>query len=26
VAYRAAAHIVFDGMQWRRDIGQKALR
>ena len=26
VAYRAAAHIAFDGMQSRRDIGQKALR
>ena len=26
VAYRAAAHIGFDGMQSRRDIGQKALR
>ena len=26
VAYRAAAHISFDGMQSRRDIGQKALR
>jgi phosphoribosylamine--glycine ligase len=25
VAYRAAAHISFDGMQFRRDIGQKAL-
>ena len=25
-AYRAAAHIRFDGMQMRRDIGQKALR
>ena len=25
VAYRAAAHIRFDGMQFRRDIGQKAL-
>ena len=25
VAYRAAAHIRFDGMQLRRDIGQKAL-
>ena len=26
VAYRAASHISFDGMQLRRDIGQKALR
>jgi phosphoribosylamine--glycine ligase len=26
VAYRAASHIAFDGMQWRRDIGQKALQ
>lgn len=26
VAYRAASHIAFDGMQLRRDIGQKALR
>jgi phosphoribosylamine--glycine ligase len=26
VAYRAAAHIAFDGMQSRADIGQKALR
>ena len=26
VAYQAAAHISFDGMQSRRDIGQKALR
>ena len=26
VAYQAAAHISFDGMQCRRDIGQKALR
>ncbi len=26
VAYRAASHIAFDGMQFRRDIGQKALR
>ncbi len=26
VAYRAAAHITFDGMQSRRDIGQKALQ
>jgi phosphoribosylamine---glycine ligase len=26
VAYRAAAHIAFDGMQSRRDIGQKALQ
>lgn len=26
VAYRAAAHITFDGMQLRHDIGQKALR
>ena len=25
VAYRAAAHINFEGMQFRRDIGQKAL-
>jgi phosphoribosylamine---glycine ligase len=25
VAYRAAAHISFDGMQFRRDIGRKAL-
>jgi phosphoribosylamine--glycine ligase len=25
VAYRAAAHVRFDGMQLRRDIGQKAL-
>jgi phosphoribosylamine---glycine ligase len=25
VAYRAASHISFDGMQFRRDIGQKAL-
>jgi phosphoribosylamine--glycine ligase len=25
LAYRAAAHIQFDGMQVRRDIGQKAL-
>jgi phosphoribosylamine---glycine ligase len=25
VAYRAASHIAFDGMQYRRDIGQKAL-
>ena len=25
-AYRAAAHVRFDGMQMRRDIGQKALR
>lgn len=25
-AYQAAAHIAFDGMQLRRDIGQKALR
>jgi phosphoribosylamine---glycine ligase len=25
VAYRAAAHISFEGMQFRRDIGQKAL-
>ena len=25
IAYRAAAHIQFDGMQFRRDIGQKAL-
>jgi phosphoribosylamine--glycine ligase len=25
-AYRAAAHVQFDGMQMRRDIGQKALR
>jgi phosphoribosylamine--glycine ligase len=24
-AYRAAAHITFDGMQFRRDIGRKAL-
>jgi phosphoribosylamine--glycine ligase len=24
-AYAAAAHIRFDGMQFRRDIGQKAL-
>jgi phosphoribosylamine--glycine ligase len=24
-AYRAAAHIRFDGMQMRRDIGKKAL-
>ena len=26
VAYRAAAHVRFDGMQYRRDIGRKALR
>ena len=26
VAYRAAGHIAFDGMQSRGDIGQKALR
>jgi phosphoribosylamine--glycine ligase len=26
VAYRAAAHIRFDGMQYRRDIGKKALQ
>jgi phosphoribosylamine--glycine ligase len=26
IAYRAAAHITFDGMQLRTDIGQKALR
>lgn len=26
VAYRAAAHVHFDGMQYRRDIGRKALR
>ena len=26
VAYRAAAHVSFDGMQLRRDIGQKALQ
>jgi len=26
VAYRAAAHIQFRGMQYRRDIGSKALR
>jgi phosphoribosylamine--glycine ligase len=25
VAYRAASHIRFDGMQFRRDIGRKAL-
>jgi phosphoribosylamine--glycine ligase len=25
-AYAAAAHVRFDGMQMRRDIGQKALR
>jgi phosphoribosylamine--glycine ligase len=25
VAYRAASHIQFDGMQFRRDIGRKAL-
>jgi phosphoribosylamine--glycine ligase len=25
VAYRAAAHVSFDGMQYRRDIGRKAL-
>jgi phosphoribosylamine--glycine ligase len=25
-AYRAAAHVQFDGVQMRRDIGQKALR
>jgi len=25
VAYRAAAHVTFDGMQYRRDIGRKAL-
>jgi phosphoribosylamine---glycine ligase len=25
IAYRAASHIHFDGMQFRRDIGQKAL-
>ncbi len=25
VAYRAAAHVQFDGMQFRTDIGQKAL-
>jgi phosphoribosylamine--glycine ligase len=25
VAYRAVAHVHFDGMQLRRDIGQKAL-
>ena len=25
-AYRAAAHVQFNGMQMRRDIGQKALR
>jgi phosphoribosylamine---glycine ligase len=25
IAYRAAAHIHFDGMQFRRDIGKKAL-
>jgi phosphoribosylamine--glycine ligase len=25
-AYRAAAHVRFEGMQMRRDIGQKALR
>jgi len=25
VAYRAAAHVHFDGMQLRRDIGRKAL-
>ena len=25
-AYKAAAHVRFDGMQMRRDIGQKALR
>jgi phosphoribosylamine--glycine ligase len=24
VAYRAASHIRFDGMQWRTDIGRKA--
>ena len=26
VAYRSAAHIHFEGMQFRRDIGRKALR
>jgi phosphoribosylamine--glycine ligase len=26
VAYRAASHVHFDGMQFRRDIGQKALQ
>jgi phosphoribosylamine--glycine ligase len=26
VAYEAASHIAFEGMQLRRDIGQKALR
>jgi phosphoribosylamine--glycine ligase len=25
IAYRAASHIQFDGMQFRRDIGHKAL-
>ena len=25
VAYRAASHVEFEGMQYRRDIGQKAL-
>jgi phosphoribosylamine--glycine ligase len=25
VAYRAAAHVTFDGMQYRRDIGRKAV-
>jgi phosphoribosylamine---glycine ligase len=25
IAYRAAAHVTFDGMQCRRDIGRKAL-
>jgi phosphoribosylamine--glycine ligase len=25
IAYRAAAHIQFEGMQFRRDIGRKAL-
>jgi phosphoribosylamine--glycine ligase len=25
VAYRAASHISFEGMQFRRDIGRKAL-
>ena len=26
VAYQAAAHVRFDGMQFRRDIGRKALQ
>ena len=25
VAYRAASHVRFDGMQYRRDIGRKAV-